>query len=229
MVCVDGFILTHLFEPIELPDQKQVDRFLPPYRFSRTLDARHPLSLGTLVGPAAFAETRAAVDRTLHRALDVIPAVEAAWQDMAGRGSGGLLRIEDRDGAKAGVLTIGSVFGTVLESCAVNDVPLKVMALRTFRPFPAQALRDACRGLSDLVVLERALSPGAGGIVANEVRAALYGMADAPRVHGAAAGLGGRDIGIDIAERLLALTRAEEVTTFEIIDLIDARMEAEHV
>lgn len=68
MLCVDGFILTHLFEPIELPEREQVDRFLPPYRFSRRLDSHDPLTLGTLIGPAHFAETRMALrsDRECH-------------------------------------------------------------------------------------------------------------------------------------------------------------------
>jgi len=221
MVCVDGFILTHLFEAIDLPTQAEVDGFLPPYRFSRALDPASPRTLGTLVTPAYFAETRHALDAAHGRALGEIAGAADAWSAISGRESAGPLRVVGDEQARIGVLTLGSVFGTLLE--ARDEMPelgpLRLMALRVFRPFPVEALKAACAGLSDLVVLERALSPGGGAIVGTEVRAALSEMATPPRVHAFAAGLGGRDIPLSLLPRLVAAAGAETPTRFAIIDV----------
>ncbi|HFD15675.1 MAG TPA: pyruvate ferredoxin oxidoreductase [Rhodospirillales bacterium] len=221
MVCVDGFILTHLFEPVDLPDQEQIDMFLPPYRFSRTLDSGRPLTLGTLVGPEHYTEVRAQLHGDLEAAAEVILKADADWADLVGRRAGGLIKRDGPHTARIGVLTLGSVYGTLQEAARelVPDTPLRLMALRCFRPFPVAALREAVEGLTDLVVLERAIGPGAGGILANEVRAALAGLPDAPRVHGAVAGLGGRDIPLEILPRLLALAEAAEPVRCTVVDL----------
>ncbi len=221
MVCVDGFILTHLFEPVDLPSQEQIDMFLPPYRFSRTLDPRRPLTLGTLVGPEHYTEVRAQLHGDLEASEAEIIKTDADWADLVGRRAGGLLKIDGPHTAKIGVLTLGSVYGTLQEAARelLPDTPLRLMALRCFRPFPVRALREAVDGLSDLIVLERAIGPGAGGILATEVRAALAGLRGAPRVHGAVAGLGGRDIPLEILPRLLRLADAAEPVHCAVIDL----------
>lgn len=220
MVCVDGFTLTHTLEAIDLPEQELVDRFLPPYRFSRTLDPRRPMSFGTLVAPEYYTEMRELHHRALLSALDLIPEVDAAWQALSGRHAGGLLRVEGDPEAPTGVLTLGSIFGTLADAVAQEPAcgPVRLMHLRCFRPFPAAALRAACAGLERLVVLERAISPGAGGIVTAEVRAALAELAKPPQVHGFAVGLGGRDVPLDLLPRLLASLPAQP-GPFRIFDL----------
>jgi len=219
MVCVDGFILTHLFEPIDLPSQAEVDSFLPPYAFGRALDSTAPLSMGTLVGPEAFTETRHSLHAALERATDEIEAAAADWAALVGRDTGGLVAVEGPDDARIGVMTIGSVHGTLSEALEDGETdPVRLIRLRAFRPFPVEAIRQACAGLDDLVVVERALSPGAGAIVATEVRAALLGLSEAPRVHAFAAGLGGRDVPLALAQRLIEATRDAEPTRFAIID-----------
>lgn len=226
MVCVDGFLLTHLFEPIELPAQAEVDGWLGPYRFSRRLDPERPLSLGTLVGPEAYTETRADLHGALESALTAIPETDARWHALTGRATGGLLRVDGPADAEIGVLTLGSVFGTLAEAreTIAGLPPLRLIALRAFRPFPSAALCEACTGLRDVVVLERAFSPGAGGIVAAELRAALAGLADAPRVHALAAGLGGRDVPLEILPRLVAAARAPQPVRFAILDVDPQRL-----
>jgi pyruvate ferredoxin oxidoreductase alpha subunit len=193
MVCVDGFILTHLFEAIDLPTREQVDAFLPPYRFARALDPRNPLSLGMLVGPEHYTEVRARLAADLEDSTREILSAARDWADITGRWSGGLVEVDGPHSAKLGVLTMGSVFGTLQEARDLRGgEPVRLIALRCFRPFPVEALREAVDGLEELVVLERALGPGTGGILADEVRAALYDMPSGPRVHGAVCGLGGR-------------------------------------
>ncbi len=221
MVCVDGFTLTHTLEPLEIPPQDQVDAFLPPFRFARALDPSYPVSSGTLVSPEYYTEARHAHHQALLRAKDEIVAADSDWAVLTGRASGGLLQVDGPDDARVAILTLGSVFGTLLDAREEYPQlgPVKLIKLRAFRPFPVEALQQVCVGLSDVIVLERALSPGSGGIAGAEVRAALAELPAAPRVHNFAAGLGGRDVPLDIYPRLLAATQSASPVRFAILDV----------
>jgi pyruvate ferredoxin oxidoreductase alpha subunit len=204
MVCVDGFTLTHTLEPLELPSQEIVDRFLPPYRFSRGLDPLAPLSMGTLVAPEYFTEARHLHHEALLAARQEVEAAAADWAAACGREQAPLVRVDGPPEATIGMLTLGSVFGTLLDARdQFGGPPVKLLHLGCFRPFPTEALRAACTGLEHLIVLERAISPGADGIVGAEVRSALMELDHPPRVHNFAAGLGGRDVPLAIYPRLL--------------------------
>lgn len=204
MVCVDGFALTHTLEGLDLPSQEQVDTFLPAYAFERSLNSAQPISIGTLVTPDHFTEVRASHHYALLEALTAIPAIDEAWRQVAGRACGGLVEVRGDPAAKIGILTLGSVLGTLEDAMEeYPDAPrARLIKLRAFRPFPVEALRQACAGLDTLIVFERAFSPGGGGIVAAEVKAALYGR-NMPRVFSFTAGLGGRDISLDAYPRLM--------------------------
>jgi pyruvate ferredoxin oxidoreductase alpha subunit len=125
------------------------------------------------------------------------------------------------------MLVLGSAYGTLYQAREQDqgETPVRLIKLRAFRPFPAEALRQACQGLDRLIVLERALSPGAGGILGAEVRAALSEMPEPPRVHNYAIGLGGRDIPLDIYRRLLEGIQSETPSGFRIFDLEPERLE----
>lgn len=225
MVCMDGFVLTHTLETLEIPDQKAVDSYLPSYRFSRTLDPANPLSIGTLVGPEYFSEIRHAQHKATNDAQDAIVEADRLWEQAMGRACGGLLSVEGPDDARIGVLAMGSVVATFQE--AMESLPskqkAKLIKLRAFRPFPAAALMAACEGLSDLVVVDRAISPGWGGILGGEVKAVLADMKKPPKVHNVAVGLGGRDVPLDMWPRLLDV--AKEAPGFRILDLEPAKLE----
>ncbi len=221
MVCMDGFTLTHTLEPIDIPSQAIVDDYLPAFNFTRALDPLNPTSIGTLVSPEHYPEARYSHHHALLDALDEIIAADVTWQQLSGRTAGGLLGIDGPDNARIGILTLGSVFGTLSEARdEYTDLPAtRLLKLRSYRPFPADALRFACNGLTDLIVLERALSPGYGGIVAAEVQAALSSMASTPRIHSFAVGLGGRDIPLEIYRKLHQAIRVDEPRAFSIIDV----------
>ena len=225
MVCMDGFILTHTLEPVELPSPAAVDAFLPPYRFRRALDPAQPLSMGTLVSPDYFSEVRHDQHQAVLAAAAEIEAADRDWEEATGRAHGGLLQVRGDACARVGILAMGAVLGTLDD--ARDEHPeaagVRLLKLRSFRPFPVEALQAACDGLDDLIVLERALSPGAGGILTPEVRAALFGMERAPRVHGVAAGLGGRDIPLAILPRLMELA-GQPPQPFRIVDLVAERL-----
>jgi len=229
MVCMDGFILTHTLEPIDLPAQELVDAFLPAYHFKRALNPLHPLSIGNLVTPDYYTEARYTHHRALLRARDEIIAADRDLQKLTGRTSGGLLSVDGPSAANCAILTIGSVLGTLIDARDeyAHLGPVKLIKLRSMRPFPIEELQRSCAGLRDLIVLERALSPGAGGILGNEVRAALSELASPPRVHSFVAGLGGRDIPLEIYPRLLTAAKAERATEFAIADLELAKVAEE--
>lgn len=228
MVCMDGFTLTHTLERLDVPEQETVDAFLPPFRFPRALDPRQPLSMGTLVSPDHFSEARHAHHEALLRALPVIEQVDEEWAAASGRRWGGLVEADGPEEARIGLLILGSIHGTLWEARERTRVgpPVRLIKLRAFRPFPTEALRRACAGLDTLVVLERALSPGGGGILGAEVRGALYGQDEAPRVLNYAIGLGGRDVPLDLYARILEAAGHDEPAPFRIFDLEPERLEA---
>jgi len=221
MVCMDGFTLTHTLEPIDLPTQEQVDSFLPPYRFKRALDPLSPITIGNLVTPEYYSEARYVHHHALLRARAEIAAADQDWARISGRTCGGLVSVDGPEDARVGILSIGSVMGTLYD--ARDEFPdlgaVKLIKLRSMRPFPAEELQGVCAGLSELIVLERALSPGGGGIVGAEVRAALCEMEPAPRIHNFAAGLGGRDMPLKIYPALLEAAKAPQATRFAILDV----------
>ncbi len=229
MVCVDGFVLTHTLEAIELPTEAEVDCFLPPYRFRRMLDPLAPISIGNLVTPDYYSEARYTHHRALVKAQETIVAVDREWHQVTGRSCGGLLSVDGPDDAKIGILSIGSVIGTLTDARDENPAlpPVRIIKLRSMRPFPNAAIREACAGLSRLIVLERALSLGSGGILGAEVRAALADTPSPPQIFNYVAGLGGRDMPISIYSQMLERSQEPGAPSFAILDLDPSRIAEE--
>ena len=231
MVCVDGFTLTHTLEGVTLPTQKTVDEFLPPYQFSRSLDPHHPISMGTLMPPEYYTEVRHAHHRAMHGAAQEIIAADTDWGYLTSRTYQGLVHAQGPAEAKIGVLAMGSILGTLREGLEAfpTESAVRLIKLRCFRPFPVEKLAETCAGLTDLIVLERAISPGgAGGIVGLEVATALSRMSDPPRLHTFVVGLGGRDIPLDILNRSLeAMETSDNIEPFRILDVNPEKLATE--
>jgi pyruvate ferredoxin oxidoreductase alpha subunit len=204
MVCMDGFILTHAYERVDMPTQADVDAFLPPYEPRQVLDPREPVSIGAMVGPEAFMEVRYLAHAKQTMALELIPQVAADFRVRFGRASGGLVRSYRCDDAETVVIALGSVLGTIKEAVdelRAQGVRIGVLGIGSFRPFPLAAVREALKGAQRVVVLEKSFSVGLGGVVSTDVRLALSGL----QLHGytVVAGLGGR-----------AITKASLLRTF---------------
>ena len=195
MVCMDGFVLTHAVEEIDLPEQEQVDEFVPPFEPRQVLDPAEPVTIGAMVGPEAFAEVKYLMHAKQMLALDLIPEVAAEFAGAFGRDSGGLVRGYRADDAEMIVVALGSVLGTiedVVDELREQGVKIGVLGIICFRPYPLQEVRAALAGAQRILVLEKAFAVGAGGIVGQNVRDALSGLP--ARVYNVVAGLGGRPI-----------------------------------
>jgi len=195
MVCMDGFILTHAFERVELPEQDQIDAILPAYEPRQLLDPSDPITIGAMVGPEAFTEVKYLAHLRQMQALDLIPEIAAAYEQQSGRASGGLLRRYRSHDAETIVVALGSVIGTiedVIDELRKDGNRIGCVGIKTFRPWPAAEIRSALAGASRVVVLEKALSVGLGGIVSQNVHASIEGTG--AKIHTAIAGLGGRPI-----------------------------------
>jgi pyruvate ferredoxin oxidoreductase alpha subunit len=204
MVCMDGFILTHAYERVDVPTQEQVDAFLPPYEPRQVLDPGEPVTIGAMVGPEAFFEVRYLMHAKQMQALDVVPQIAADFEQAFGRTSGGLIRTYRADDAETVVVALGSVLGTiedVVDELREEGVSIGVVGLKCFRPYPLEELREALGHARRVVVVEKAFAVGVGGIVGQNVRLALTGLEAA--VYDVVAGLGGRPITAASIRRLL--------------------------
>jgi pyruvate ferredoxin oxidoreductase alpha subunit len=195
MVCMDGFILTHAFEEVDIPEPEQVDRFLPPFSPAQVLDPAAPLSIGSLVGPEAFTEVRYLAHVKQKEALVVIERLAGELSATFGRPCPGLLSTYRTHDAETVVVTIGSVAGTiqdVVDELRDQGVSIGVIGVTSFRPFPRRALRDLLFQKRRVVVVEKSLAVGIGGVLAADVWACAGDLPLAK--HEVVAGLGGRPI-----------------------------------
>jgi pyruvate ferredoxin oxidoreductase alpha subunit len=197
MVCVDGFILTHAVERIDVPDQAQVDAFLPPYDPVQVLDTEHPASIGAMVGPEAFTEVRFLAHYKQQQALRLIPAFSGELAKAFGRDCGGLLRSYRIDDAETIVVAMGSVCGTikdVVDEMREEGAKIGAVSLVSYRPFPVDELRRILAPAKNVVVVEKSIAVGVGGPLADNIDGALRNLDQRPKLHSAIAGLGGRPI-----------------------------------
>jgi len=220
MVCMDGFILTHAYERVDLPDQDQIDAFLPPYEPRQVLDPAEPVTIGAMVGPEAFSEVKYLAHAKQIQALDLIPEIAAEFAGMFGRDSGGLLRAYRADDAETIVVALGSVLGTIedtVDDLRDQGVKIGALAIKSFRPFPLEEVRAALAHAERVVVLEKALAVGIGGIVSANVRMALSGI----QLHGytVIAGLGGRPITTASLHTLFKEAIADELQPLTFLDM----------
>ena len=195
MVCMDGFILTHAYERLDIPSQEQVDAFLPPYEPRQVLDPREPVSIGAMVGPEAFMEVRYLAHAKQMQALARIPELGAEFKAVFGRESGGLMHTYRAEDAETIVVAMGSVLGTIkdtIDEMREEGHRIGALAITSYRPFPGEQVREVLKGARRVVVLEKSMAVGIGGILASDIRLALSELPVAD--YAVIAGLGGRPI-----------------------------------
>lgn len=228
MVCMDGFLLTHACERVDMPVQAEADAFLPRRAERRVLSPADPGPVAASAGPESFTEVHYLAHVRQLRALGLIPSVAEEFSRVTGRDSGGLVRSYLMDDARTVVVALGSVLGTIkdaVDGLRADGMKIGVLGITTFRPFPVRTVRQLLGGAHRVVVLERAFATGMGGIVAGDIQAALR-QVPLP-ISTVIAGLGGRPITEESLIRLFVNADAGALEPLTFLDLDTGFVERE--
>ncbi|MDP2043668.1 MAG: pyruvate ferredoxin oxidoreductase [Candidatus Omnitrophota bacterium] len=226
MVCMDGFILTHGMETVDIPEQEKVNKFLPDYKALYKLDPADPLSMGLLADPDYYMETRFAIQETMKESLGYLSEISKEFASVFGRDYKDLLvqEYQVKDAEKV-IVAMGSVCGTIKE--VVDEQRAKgkkvgLLRIITYRPFPYARVYEALKNVSKVAVLDKAVSLGAYAPVAVEIKAAFYGKKKGPKIISSfVGGLGGRDITLETIHEIFRRLTAKEVNS----DFVDLKPE----
>ena len=208
MPCLDGFVLTHTVEPVDIPEQEEVDSFLLPYEPDIILDPKRPAMIGTFMPSEYIMELRRQTAGAFESAKEVIRQINSEFAQKFGRDYGGLIDTYMMEDANTALITMGTVTSTsreVVDELRRKGEKVGLIKLRFFRPFPSNELKKAVSHISALGVFDRSISYHGGGPVYNEVRSALYGMTMPVINH--LAGIGGRDVTKEQIMKMFELTQ----------------------
>jgi pyruvate ferredoxin oxidoreductase alpha subunit len=213
MVCMDGFILSHVFEPVDLLDQKAVDEFLPRFEPLQTLDPDDPQSCGLFVDPEYYMDFRYLVEQAIEESRSKIKDAARKFESVFGRYYGDLIDTYHTDGAEIILVAMGSLVGTlrdVVDDLREKGVSVGLLKIRAFRPFPIDEIKKVVADAKVVVVLDKNISLGTGeGAVTTEIKAGMYNSDISVPVVGFVIGLGGRDIPVTTVQRIVE--KAENV------------------
>jgi pyruvate ferredoxin oxidoreductase alpha subunit len=218
MVCMDGFILSHVYEPVVLLDQKLTDYFLPPFQPENVLDPDDPKTLGAFTTPDIYQEFRYLQEQAMQKALPKIEAAAKEFEEIFGRFHGGLVDGYMLDDAEIVIMAMGSILGTikdVVDQYRSRGEKIGVLKVRSFRPFPEEQVRKAVKNAHAIVVLDKNISIGTNeGALFIETKSCLYNSKIRVPLLGYTVGHGGRDIRIESIEKVIEETK--KVTKFGI-------------
>ena len=212
MVCMDGYILSHAWEGVDIPDQSAVDAFLPPFEPIYKLDPDQPMTFGMFMEPDKYLENRFMIQNAMERAVGVIQEVAHDFERAFGRASAGVMEEYQTEDASTVFVVMGSLASTikeVVDELRERGEKVGVLRLVSYRPFPLDLVCGALARTEHIIVIEKALSLGGPAPMVSELRSAFYGRPAQPGVTGFVAGLGGRDITVDTVKAALERARAE--------------------
>ena len=210
MICMDGYILTHVFETVTTYDQTAIDNFLPAYDPLHYLSPERPMTFGTIADENNALEFHYLLQEAMQNAKKVIEEVAQNYGNTFGYYHGGLIDCYKTDDAEVILVAMGSTVSTLREAVdllRLEGLKVGLVQVRCFRPFPDEELCQAVKGASAVAVLDRALSMGSQGILAVEVKAALYNAPHRPLVLGELAGYGGREVTLEVARTIVERAR----------------------
>jgi pyruvate/2-oxoacid:ferredoxin oxidoreductase alpha subunit len=227
MVCYDGYILSHTYMPFDVPDQEQVDAFLPPFRPDYALNPGEPANLNTVTLPDVrmdvhgelahgYMEIRYLLHEDLRKTLAVAAEAEKRFAEIFGRGGDPYIepyRCDDADYVAVGLGSLTYQLRVSVDTLRKEGIKVGVMGVRFYRPFPDAAIANSLKGKKGVIVFEKALSYGYEGALAADLKSALYehlaGTGSLPAVQNFIAGIGGRDIRTeDLTQNLRAATQS---------------------
>lgn len=197
-VNVDGFILTHAYEPVIIPDKKLIKKYLPDYKPTEGtyLNPTNPKTLGAFFPPAHYMETRQDLHNDLTLGLEVIKKEYKSLNKTLGRknNDNGLIKYYGPKRPEIVLVALGSVIGTMRETVNSSDQLRKkvgILQIKTYRPFPAKEINKILSGVKNIAVIEKAISFGQAGPLFSDLQVSLEKKVNSNNF---IVGLGGRDI-----------------------------------
>jgi pyruvate ferredoxin oxidoreductase alpha subunit len=197
MVNLDGFVNTHTFELVQIPEQEEVDAFLPPFKSRNAVDFHHPRSFCMTASTEWNMEFRYQQQEAMDRARGVIAEVDKRFGDHFGRYYGGMVEEIRCEDAEVVLVGMGSVVGTsriVVDRLREKGLKVGLVKLRFYRPFPRKYFKDLSRRVKAMGIIDRDISFGYEGAVASDIKSALASAGVVPKVINFIAGIAGRDI-----------------------------------
>lgn len=228
MVCMDGFILTHVYEPVELLDKEKVAGFLPAFKPKYVLDPADPKTIGAFADPSTYTEFRYLQFDAQQKALAKIEEVAKEFQETFGRSFGGLIDTYHTEDADVVLVTMGSVIGTIkdaIDEMRSEGIKVGLVKVRSYRPFPVQALRKAMKDAGVIAVIEKDVSIGNEAGLVTDLKAAFYNSKIRTPIIGFTAGLGGRDITVKDIRKIVQKASAAKKSIESEFEFLDLRTE----
>jgi pyruvate/2-oxoacid:ferredoxin oxidoreductase alpha subunit len=205
MVCIDGFFTSHFLEPIELPTQEEVDKFLPPPNIPNRFNVKNPAFVGNIVSPEEYMVFRQRSFDDMQKTGPVIKQVNEEYKQIMGRGYDEIEAVNTGD-AEIVLVTSGAMTSTArvaLQSLRDRGIKAGLLKMKTFRPFPTQEVRAALKDVPKVAVLDRNISIGKEGIWCQEIKAALYPLPRRPAITNYIAGICGADVSPKMIEDMV--------------------------
>ena len=225
MVCIDGYLLSHAYEPVELPLQEDVDKFLPPYNLSYKLDTKNPLTLGVLADPMYYLETRYAIQETMKNVVPVINETTENFVKIFGRSI--IPPIVERyktDDAQTIVIAMGTLCGTIkdtIDELRLEGEKIGLLKIILYRPLPKKEIIDTLKTAKRIIVIDKSISLGAFSPLYEDIVAILNSpddngnkLKEYPEISSFIAGLGGRDITKDDIRQIIKESKKQVITKF---------------
>lgn len=228
MVNMDGFVLTHTYEPAFVPEGGDVDSFLPPYEPEIKLDASDPRSFGEVGYPEDYTEFRYQQQLAMDASREVIREVAQAYcQEFDREDYGGLIQRYHSDDADTVLISLGSMVGTMkdaVDGLRNDGESVGLVKLRSLRPFPEEELYDALEGAKRVAVLEKDVSIGLGGAVHGELAGTMFNRDLDASLHGFVTGLGGRDVTVRDVGSIYRRVESGEAESVEWVNVDENRL-----
>jgi pyruvate/2-oxoacid:ferredoxin oxidoreductase alpha subunit len=213
MICLEAFFVSHFMEVVDLPEQEQVDRFLPPMDLPHKFDIDKPGFFVPVVPSELYRKYKHMAQGSMDSVKELAVKVDQEFREVFGRSYGIIEPVMFED-AEVVLVTAGSITSTArlaLKELRKQGHKVGLLKMRLFRPFPREAVQGVLRGKKKIAVIDRNISLGSGGIFCQELRAALIHSPDHPFIFGYIAGVGGTDVTPEVIHRIAldATKRAE--------------------
>lgn len=212
MVIIDGFYTSHFIEPVDIPNENKADAFLPQKNLPNRFDISNPAFLQNVVDAYYFNEFKKRQFEDTLKAKAIIMETEREFERTFGR-SYGIVEGIELDNAEVGIVTSGAITSCAriaIKNLRAKGIKVGLLKIKLFRPFPFDEVASYLKGLKKVVVIDRNVSAGKGGIFCDELKAAMYNLKERPEIYGAIGGLCGEDLPPEMIENLVLYILKEE-------------------